>query len=642
MPEITRHPIELFLDIEGIPDQDFYYLIGILVHDNNNERMYSFWADTLNEEKTIWIKLLEIFDRYPEAPIYHYGNYETKSINKLSKKYQTNFEGIKQRLINVNSFIFDKLYFPIRSNRLKDLGKFVGATWSMTEPSGIQSLVWRYKWEDKNNSIYKRKLIIYNEEDCRALLLATNYISKIKRYANTLDNIDFVDEPKQHSTEVGLKIHEKFEHILKFAHSNYDKNKINVRKKLNTNLSKNKGRGAPKGHVGYARIIPSIAGKIIKVQMKRKCPKHKGEKLEKSNEISEKTIIDLHFSKNGCRKTITKYIGIKGYCSKCREYYIPPGIKKLDKHLFGHNFQAWAIYQRIILRLPYRVITQVMEDLFGERSSPFGIIIFMRNFAKQYQITEEILIRRILENPYIHIDETKINIEGIDHFVWVFTDGKHVVFKLTETREATIVHKVISDYNGIVISDFYPGYDSLTCKQQKCLVHLIRDLNNDLWKSPFNTEFESFIFEFKLLLVPIFEAIDKYGLRKWHFNKFKKSVNKFYEKNIINIEYETEQIKIYQKRFKRYKESLFTFLEFDNIPWNNNTAENALRHLAVQRKISGTFFKRTVPDYLLLLGIAQSCRFQGKSFLKFLLSKEKDVDKFKASRPLKISVPVSK
>ncbi len=75
------------------------------------------------------------------------------------------------------------------------------------------------------------------------------------------------------------------------------------------------------------------------------------------------------------------------------------------------------------------------------------------------------------------------------------------------------------------------------------------------------------------------------------------------------------------------------FLEEDGIPWNNNMAERAIRQLAVQRKISGTFFDSLVSDYLLLLGMAQSCRFQDKPFLKFLLSQEKDVDLFKAPKP---------
>jgi Transposase IS66 family len=35
--------------------------------------------------------------------------------------------------------------------------------------------------------------------------------------------------------------------------------------------------------------------------------------------------------------------------------------------------------------------------------------------------------------------------------------------------------------------------------------------------------------------------------------------------------------------------SLFSFIENDGVPWHNNAAERALRHLAVQRKISGAF-----------------------------------------------------
>ena len=42
-------------------------------------------------------------------------------------------------------------------------------------------------------------------------------------------------------------------------------------------------------------------------------------------------------------------------------------------------------------------------------------------------------------------------------------------------------------------------------------------------------------------------------------------------------------------------------------------AERAIRQLAVQRKISGTFFKRVAPQYLLFLAISQTCRFQNKS-----------------------------
>src|SRR5260370_39512395 len=70
-------------------------------------------------------------------------------------------------------------------------------------------------------------------------------------------------------------------------------------------------------------------------------------------------------------------------------------------------------------------------------------------------------------------------------------------------------------------------------------------------------------------------------------------------------------------------------------------AERAIRHLAVQRKISGFFFKSVAPQYLLMLGITQTCRFQEKSLLKFLMSGEKVIDTFKAAKPLKGSIPAN-
>src|SRR5437016_14604167 len=71
-------------------------------------------------------------------------------------------------------------------------------------------------------------------------------------------------------------------------------------------------------------------------------------------------------------------------------------------------------------------------------------------------------------------------------------------------------------------------------------------------------------------------------------------------------------------------------------------AERAIRQLAVQRKISGSFSKRVAQQYLLLLAISQTCRFQGKSFLKFLLSKETDLDSFRRTRPIRYSYAVDR
>ena len=173
------------------------------------------------------------------------------------------------------------------------------------------------------------------------------------------------------------------------------------------------------------------------------------------------------------------------------------------------------------------------------------------------------------------------------------------------------------------------GYDSLPCRQQKCLVHLIRDFNDDLWKNPFDDEYEQFVSAVRDLIVPIIEDVKRYGLKSFHLRKHLNRVERFYKRTIVGCDSENELIVKYKKRFLRYKNSLFTFLENDGVSWNNNTAERAIRHLAVQRKISGAFSTNGATYYLRLLAIAQSCRFQEKSFLGFLLSGLKNVDAYK-------------
>jgi len=234
-----------------------------------------------------------------------------------------------------------------------------------------------------------------------------------------------------------------------------------------------------------------------------------------------------------------------------------------------------------------------MEDLFGERTAESTVINFIDSFAEYYSRTESMLVKRLLESPFLHIDETRLSIQGVDHYVWVFTNGSHVIFRLTETREAGVVHELLARYKGVLVSDFYPGYDAVECRQQKCWVHLIRDMNEDLWKFPFDEELQKFVLEVKNLIVPIIEVIDRHGPNARHLSRFNKCVYGFYATTIEDRECAMDVTKKYQKRFARYRKSLFRFLDEDGIPWNNNLAERAIRHLAVQRKISGALFKRT-------------------------------------------------
>ena len=87
LPELPRGPVELFLDLEGVPDRDAYYLAGLLVCRGGEAEYESFWADDATGEAAMWSALVERLAAFPDAPVYHYGSYEKKAFATLAKRH---------------------------------------------------------------------------------------------------------------------------------------------------------------------------------------------------------------------------------------------------------------------------------------------------------------------------------------------------------------------------------------------------------------------------------------------------------------------------------------------------------------------------------------------------------------------------
>ena len=88
-----------------------------------------------------------------------------------------------------------------------------------------------------------------------------------------------------------------------------------------------------------------------------------------------------------------------------------------------------------------------------------------------------------------------------------------------------------------------------------------------------------------------------------------------------------------KQRFEKNRGKLFTFLGYDGVPWNNNNAEHAVKAFARLRDvISGSSTKKGVDEYLTLLSVSETCRYQEIDFLDFLRSGETDVETFALSR----------
>jgi hypothetical protein len=87
---------------------------------------------------------------------------------------------------------------------------------------------------------------------------------------------------------------------------------------------------------------------------------------------------------------------------------------------------------------------------------------------------------------------------------------------------------------------------------------------------------------------------------------------------------------------------MFTFLDHDGVPWNNNNAEHAIKRFARHRRCTGALStEHTLKEYLTLASVFEPFEFNNVNVRQFLLSKVNTLDGlFKmARRKTRQSVP---
>jgi predicted RecB family nuclease len=629
-PELSIEGTPVFLDVEGIPDQDTYYLIGLRLKERESHVQLSLWADKKSDEKKIWLSFLQNLAKVDNPKLIHYGSYETVFLKRMKDRYPETTENfpflgqVVAESINLLSLIYARVYFPTYTNGLKEIARYLGFQWSDTTVSGLNAVMWRSNWELSKNPSLKQKLLVYNAEDCTALEKITNTIAELckVRTGNNSGDVIRADELKPesifHFGNTTFSIPE-LEYINHAAYWDYQRNKVYIKS------SKRLKRIHLENVHAHTKSLP--INKVVELnEHPAFCPKCDGTKFYKNGRKS-RIIYDIKFSQTAIKRWVVKYFYYCYKCTNCKTSFILEE-KPWTRSKYGLELQAYVVYQILELRLSGRAVVRNLNQLFDLNLNKSVIQMFKANLTQYYKDTFESILQNILTGCLLHVDETRINIKKKDAYVWVLTNLEEVIYFYTETREGDTIKSLLQPFKGVLVTDFYATYDTINCPQQKCLIHFIRDLNDDLFKQPFNEELKDLAQDFSTLLKPIVETIDRFGLKARFLQKHKVLVERFYKK-LFGHNYESEIVDKYKKRFKKNREKLFTFLNYDGIPWNNNNAETAIKAFAGLRKsIEGPMSEKGIHEYLTLLSIRETCKYKGISFLDFLRSREKDIDAF--------------
>jgi Transposase IS66 family/RNase_H superfamily len=632
-PELKIDGIPIYFDVEGLPDRDFYYLIGVRIDNGDSFVHHSLWADTAADERKIWREFLAILETVEKPVLIHYGSYETAFLKRMGERHGKPHEGSVaakaiKAAVNLLSVIFAKVYFPTYSNGLKEIAGHLGFRWSDSAVTGAQTIRWRHEWAASKAHFRKSSLLTYNAEDCEALEILAGKLNELAGdFPNAGSSPDGVVDTTTLKWEhpYGFKRNTfafpELDVINRAAYWDYQRERVYVKSHAKSKRTQSLGKRRPQ------TLAPN---KILESPRPQLCPKCASAKFFKHTKYS-KTIVDLKFMQHGIKRWITRYRFHRYQCQQCAVVFQPEETC-WGKGRYGPGIKAYSLYLNIELRLPQLHIASKLNRLFGFHVDTSTIGHFKAEAAEKYEGTFTALVDRLCSSRLLHVDETKINLKDKAGFVWVFANMEDVAYVYRDTREGDLLQTMLKDFKGVLVSDFYAAYDSIQCPQQKCLIHLIRDLNDDVLKHPYDEELKQLALAFTVLLKPIVETIDRYGLKGRFLKKYLPAVKRFY-RQLSESNLQSETAAKLKERLEKNEGKLFTFLKFDGVPWNNNNAEHAVKPFAALRNIiGGVTTEKGLRDYLALLSICQTCKYIGADFLGFLRSGEKDIHAFADSQ----------
>jgi predicted RNA-binding Zn-ribbon protein involved in translation (DUF1610 family) len=583
--------------------------------------------------------------RHDDFLVFCYGAYERAFLKRMRKhaKNRKRVDRVLKSLVNVLSLVYAHFYFPTYSNGLKEVGACLGCTWSDPDASGVQSMVWRLYWESTHEAQWKQKLTTYNLEDCAALKRVTEFLYDAVAAIDTVTgprpgalgdppvaSVQDLDKAANERKWGKVRFfHPEFEYINDCAYFDYQRQRVFVR--TSKALRKNRRR------LGTQFNRKLRVSRQVEITSS-KCPACGGREIirwEHGRRVVNrapkgKKAFDLVFTSGGIKRRVIKYRAAVHDCRDCGRVFIPERYERLAKHF--HGLMSWKMFEHVAHRISYEMIGEMLRESFGLTVSSPEVHMIKSLMARYYRPGYRRLLDKIISGPVLHIDETEVKLKTGKGYVWVFASLEDVIFLYRPTREGDFLKKLLKDFKGVLVSDFYPAYDSIDCPQQKCLIHLLRDMNQDLLNNPFDEELQSVTGPFGVLLRDVVTTIDRQGLKRCHLKRHDRGVVKFFE-SLARQSFRSEAAEALRHRLLKNRNKLFTFIQYDGVPWNNNNAENAIKRFAYYREDTiGVMKEAGLTDYLMLLSFCHTCRYRGISFLKFLLSRERDIDSFSRRR----------
>lgn len=310
-------------------------------------------------------------------------------------------------------------------------------------------------------------------------------------------------------------------------------------------------------------------------------------------------------------------------CPECKRRTTAVLPAEVASSVFGPRLRAAIVTLTARNRISRRGASELAGEMFGARLSVGSVDAICQHASGLLAGPYAQLREWILDQDALHTDETGWRTAGDSRALWTLNTDGGSIFKIAEHCNREQFDELIGEYQGIVVSDRWPGYGHLDPeRRQVCWSHLQRDFRRH---SEGLAEQKTFGEQGLALTGQVFKAWRSYQHEHHDREALTTEIAPIQTELKALLEHagrkspRTRLHRVFANNLLKIWPALWTFLTAESVQPTNNPAERALRGPVIHRKLShGTRTENGERFAERALSAAATCRQQGRSLFEFL------------------------
>lgn len=395
--------------------------------------------------------------------------------------------------------------------------------------------------------------------------------------------------------------------------------------------------GGQPGHVKHERAnLPPEEVDAFKEYRLKHCPDCGGKVTESADpprilqqiELAERPLI------------LTEHQAMAAWCAHCQKTHVAELPQELVRAgLLGPRLTALCGWFKSRGHDSYSTMEEFIRDVGGLAVSRGLLAKALQKVSGALEKPYAQLADTLASEPVLHVDETGHCENQQRMWTWVFRAQRFTLFHIDPSRGSQVLTQLLGQqFKGVLGCDYFSAYrkymgdpkNANFTRVQFCLAHLIRDVKF-LSTLP-DAATRNWATKVLDALRRLFGVIHRQGqLTPVGFKRSLAQARDMLIQRLKRAPVRHEPQAIVQ-RFKEHGKAYFEFITTPGIEPTNNLAEQALRCVVIDRRLTqGTRSLAGREFCQRIWTAAATCRQQGRSLFEYLHSA---VESFFAKRPI--------